>query len=140
MHKTVIFCLVYSQILWEIYIWSIFKDFVHMLFLITKLKMSKFVKITQKILYFTIKPYKMYSILKIWSKYLEFRIRNFSGFSGSGFFSGYKTVRGLAGGQTIDQNAMLKFLSLSVLPVIWWQKVADMKNAKNPFYIILVNT
>ena len=90
MHKTVIFCLVYSQILWEIYIWSIFKDFVHMLFLITKLKMSKFVKITQKILYFTIKPYKMYSILKIWSKYPEFRIRNFSGFSGSGFFPGKK--------------------------------------------------
>ena len=47
------------------------------------------------------------------------------------FFSGYKTVRGLAGGQTIDQNAMLKFLSPSVLPVIWWQKLADMKNAKN---------
>ena len=46
-------------------------------------------------------------------------------------FSRKKRVRGLAGGQTIDQNALFKLLSPSVLPVTWWQKLADMKNAKN---------
>ena len=46
-------------------------------------------------------------------------------------FSRKKTVRGLAGGQTMHQNAMFKHLSTSVPPFTWWQKVADMKNAKN---------
>ena len=74
-------------------------------------------------------------IYTILSQNLSLNMKNFI----SGFFPDFpdlvfsrkKTVRGLAGGQTIYQNAIYKHLSPSVPPVSWWQKVADMKNAKN---------
>ena len=47
------------------------------------------------------------------------------------FFSGYKTVRGLAGGQFFHQYFTNAYIFHILSKSIWWQKVAGMKNAKN---------
>ena len=63
-------------------------------------------------------------------KFPEFHIRIFPGFSRSGFFPGKKLLR-LAHGQTLRHFVVNSSLFHILLSLATWQKLADMKNAKN---------
>ena len=51
-------------------------------------------------------------------------------------FSRKKRVRRLAGGQILAHFIAHVKVSCFIYEFIWWQKVADMKNAKNCFYLV----
>ena len=51
-------------------------------------------------------------------------------------FSRKKRVREVAGGQTLGHFVSYMNIFHILYEFIWWQKVADMKNAKNYFYLV----